>query len=404
MAKDDSKQQSTPKARVFKASEVHRRPSVRKERTARKASVKAADKSASVDKHPIAEGSAAVAAESDASRTGAHDVVESVAGNAAGNVADGVVELLEDGSAGRRSGSETSETDTPVDEKPEGPSDGGSEGASSAEAEHSQGADSAEPANVEREVASGSRQAEPSSVESKTASGAESEDAQDSEAAASSSAEPEHSQGADSAEPSDAEVEEASAAKAKKPKRKLSPRKVAFAVIVVILVVAAALAGLFSWNRWGRYDDHADMQGQWYVNGTAVPIQIDETSIHLADDVVYAYQIDDHDKTISYTFGDWEGQGRYWFNGDRSALVFTDGDDFTGSGNALDDLTQTVDDLASGIKGETPELPEGENVIALSRTDDPEALRIKEEKERAAAKQAEEAAEAEAEGDLDYFE
>ena len=348
MAKDDSKQQSTPKARVFKASEVHRRPSVRKERTARKASVKAADKSASVDKHPVAEGPVAVAGESDASRTGAHDVVESVAGNAAGNVADGVVERLEDGSAGRRSGSETSETDTPIDEKPEGPSDGGSEGASSTEAEHSQGADSAEP--------------------------------------------------------SDAEVEEASAAKAKKPKRKLSPRKVAFAVIVVILVVAAALAGLFSWNRWGRYDDHADMQGQWYVNGTAVPIQIDETSIHLADDVVYAYQIDDHDKTISYTFGDWEGQGRYWFNGDRSALVFTDGDDFTGSGNALDDLTQTVDDLASGIKGETPELPEGENVIALSRTADPEALRIKEEKERAAAKQAEEAAESEAEGDLDYYE
>ena len=67
-------------------------------------------------------------------------------------------------------------------------------------------------------------------------------------------------------------------------------------------------------------------------------------------------------------------------------------------------MAEPLGSLASGIKGETPELPEGENVIALSRTADPEALRIKEEKERAAAKQAEEAAEAEAEGDLDYYE
>ena len=144
--------------------------------------------------------------------------------------------------------------------------------------------------------------------------------------------------------------------------------RIGLVVGAVVLVAAIIVASLYVWNRWYRFDDHADMQGEWYVVGTTVPVVIDEASIRLTDDVTYLYEIDAHDKTIRYTFGPMEGQGRYWLSDDRRYLVITDGDEFTGSSTAVDDLLHAFSDMGSTVLGAGPTLPQGEGVIAFSRT------------------------------------
>lgn len=84
--------------------------------------------------------------------------------------------------------------------------------------------------------------------------------------------------------------------------------------------------GSFSWGRWLRYDDAADFQGAWYANGTTSLVTVDGQEIHLTSDVAYGYTLDTGAKTITFTFGDLQGQGRYRFSADRSELVITDGD------------------------------------------------------------------------------
>ncbi len=172
-----------------------------------------------------------------------------------------------------------------------------------------------------------------------------------------------------------------------------SSRKMRVAIIAgsLAFILAIVLVSLFAWNRWYRFDDHADMQGEWYVVGSTVPVMIDETSIHLTDDVTYQYEINDHDKTISYTFGPMAGQGRYWFSDDRKYLVITDGDSFTGENTAFDDLMHMFADLPDKVSGSNIKLPEGEGIIAFSREPDPQAVAKKQEEEKAKA-EAEEAA------------
>ncbi len=171
------------------------------------------------------------------------------------------------------------------------------------------------------------------------------------------------------------------------------PRKkgarIALIVIAIVVVVVAVAGVLFAWNRWYRFDDHADMQGEWYVVGTTVPVTIGESSIRLTDDVTYQYEINAHDKTIRYTFGPMEGQGRYWFSDDRQHLVITDGDEFTSAGNAVDDLLRTFTDLTDKVSGSGLKLPEGEGIIAFSREPDADALAKQQaEAERKAAEEA----------------
>lgn len=180
-------------------------------------------------------------------------------------------------------------------------------------------------------------------------------------------------------------------------RRKLS-RKARVAIIIgaIVLVAGIVVAALFVWNRWYRFDDHADMQGEWYVVGTTVPVTIDETSIHLTGDVTYNYEINAHDKTISYSFGTMKGQGRYWFSDDRKYLVITDGDEFTGSSTAIDDLLHAFKDLTGKVSGSEAKLPEGEGIIAFSRAPDADAL-ARQKKEAADKAAAEAAARQEAE-------
>lgn len=173
-------------------------------------------------------------------------------------------------------------------------------------------------------------------------------------------------------------------------------RRIAIAAAIVVVAAIAVAVALFTWNRWYRFDDHADMQGEWYVVGTTVPVSIDESAIHLTDDVTYQYEINPQDKTIRYTFGPMEGQGRYWFSDDRQYLVITDGDEFTSTGTAFDDLLRSFGDMADKASGSDVKLPEGEGIIAFSREPDAQAL-AREREEAAQKAAAEEAARKEAE-------
>lgn len=240
----------------------------------------------------------------------------------------------------------------------------------------------------------------------------------------------------------------------KRKRRKSDPRtrakRIALVAIAALVILVVALASYFAWDRWGRYDDASDIQGQWYIDGTATPIVIDGQTMQLADDVAYTYEIDPHEKTIHFSFGSWEGEGRYRFSDDRQRLLIIDGH-YSGMGNLFDDLLVTFDDMAvvgsqqsvvasqsepaaatdSSISAEASDSGEsqqaadqavspaqeaeqssqgapgpGQDVSLFNRQPDPEALKAKEAAEEAARIQAEreakEAAEAEAAEAAEY--
>ena len=142
-----------------------------------------------------------------------------------------------------------------------------------------------------------------------------------------------------------------------------SIRIVVFTLFAFLILAAVAWASFFAWDRWGRYDDHADIQGEWYVDGTAALVTIDENAIHLDEHVAYAYELNEHDKTIKFSFGSWEGQGRYRFSDDRRRLLVIDGE-FTSMGNLLDDLAQPFDEMA--VVGSRSALSSGEEIASSS--------------------------------------
>ena len=136
----------------------------------------------------------------------------------------------------------------------------------------------------------------------------------------------------------------------------------AIIVLAVLVVLVVAWASFFAWNRWGRYDDTADIQGQWYVDGTAAPIVIDGETMQLDDNVAYHYELDTREKTIRFSFGSWEGQGRYRFSDDRQRLLIIDGE-YSGLGNLFQDLFVSFDEMAKT----------GARVVAEAPQDEPEA-------------------------------
>lgn len=140
------------------------------------------------------------------------------------------------------------------------------------------------------------------------------------------------------------------------------------AVLVAIAVVVVTV-GSFSWGRWLRYDDAADFQGAWYANGTTSLVTVDGQEIHLTSDVAYGYTLDTGAKTITFTFGDLQGQGRYRFSADRSELVITDGDGFSFWGNLFSDIGWQFGQLITGLQGkEVPREEAVDGVTVLDRT------------------------------------
>ena len=144
--------------------------------------------------------------------------------------------------------------------------------------------------------------------------------------------------------------------------------RIALYITAGLLAVVLVLLGIFSWNRWWRFDDASDIQGTWYADGTSIEVQIDEESIHFTTDVAYKYEIDSGAKTIEYKFGPMAGKGRYWFTDDRTRLVIEDGDGYTGLGTFFEDLGRALMDLARLSNSKEIELPSGDGVIVLNRT------------------------------------
>ena len=148
-----------------------------------------------------------------------------------------------------------------------------------------------------------------------------------------------------------------------KPKRIWT--KVVAGVLAVLVLASAIVVGVFVWNRSYRYDDFADLQGVWYAEGTATPITIDEQYIYISPDVKYSYELNTADKTLTFSFGKMDGQGRYWFTADRTHVVIVDGEGYTGASTLFEDAERAFDEL---ISGSPRPLPTGDNVIVLSRT------------------------------------
>ena len=97
--------------------------------------------------------------------------------------------------------------------------------------------------------------------------------------------------------------------------------KIVAVCLAAVLVACAAVAAFWAWDTWLRFDDSADIQGEWLTaNGTALVV-IDAEEIHMPDSVDFKYTLDTNDKTISYTFVDLTGGGSYEFSRDRATLT-----------------------------------------------------------------------------------
>lgn len=118
--------------------------------------------------------------------------------------------------------------------------------------------------------------------------------------------------------------------KARKPlKRKGISRRFLIGSLIVILLLVIG-TGLLAWNQWFRYDDTADIQGTWVIDGSSQSITINETDIVMTDDVLYPYTLDTFQKTISFSFKQYSGSGSYAFSPERTTLVITETDADTG--------------------------------------------------------------------------
>ncbi len=105
-------------------------------------------------------------------------------------------------------------------------------------------------------------------------------------------------------------------------KRRVSRKAVAIASAV--LVVLAVATSLLAWNQWLRYDDAADIQGTWRVEGSTATFTITDSQIQLTEEVSYPYTLDTFAKTISFSFGNYEGGGSYVFSPERDVLTITE--------------------------------------------------------------------------------
>lgn len=139
-----------------------------------------------------------------------------------------------------------------------------------------------------------------------------------------------------------------------KQKQKQKRRRWPYMVGGLLLALCVVALGLFSWNRWFRFNDSLDFQGEWHSDGSDAVVVIDGQSIKLAPDVAYHYELNTMAKTLSYTFGNMKGEGRYHFSADRNSLVITDGKGYSWFSTLRDDVIQAGDALIRKVEGKAP--------------------------------------------------
>lgn len=137
------------------------------------------------------------------------------------------------------------------------------------------------------------------------------------------------------------------------------------AVLLLLLFVASCT--LFVWHHWFRFDDAADFQGTWYAQNSETALSFTDNTLELSEDVTYEYTLDANAKTLHYTFGQMEGQGRYYLSADRQSLVITDGE-FSFWDTALADIPQSFEALVAFVQGRPETLPASDASIVLTRT------------------------------------
>ncbi len=102
-------------------------------------------------------------------------------------------------------------------------------------------------------------------------------------------------------------------------------RKIVSIVVTIAGMAALATGGYFIWDTFFRYDDAADIQGEWRTEDSTMTVVIDETDIRMPD-LEYAYEIDTRSKQITFSFSDLSGSGTYSFSEDRSQLTIVEGE------------------------------------------------------------------------------
>ena len=128
-------------------------------------------------------------------------------------------------------------------------------------------------------------------------------------------------------------------------KRKLTGKRIAIIAVSAVALVLLALVGAFAAQRWALHDDRAHIVGTWRIDGSEAFVTITENEIELNSETVYTYDIDPAAKTMTYRFGELQGQGRYWFSADYGTLVIIDGDDYTVWGTAVEDAAHAITHL-----------------------------------------------------------
>ena len=118
-----------------------------------------------------------------------------------------------------------------------------------------------------------------------------------------------------------AHFKDAKAKVLRKGKRIFTPFRIAICAVLLVVLSVAAAGGAFAWDRWYRYDDSQDIQGEWKMTNAERTVVITENKIKIADNVSYGYTLDTHDKTITYSFGDDSMTAAYRFSPDRHYLI-----------------------------------------------------------------------------------
>ena len=123
------------------------------------------------------------------------------------------------------------------------------------------------------------------------------------------------------------------AAKTAVPRKKSARKGLSRRFLIASLSVIAVLVivtGVLAWNHWLRYDDAADIQGTWVIDGSQDVITITGTDMVMTAEVSYPYALDTFHKTISFSFEQYSGNGSYAFSPERDTLVITETDADTG--------------------------------------------------------------------------
>lgn len=118
-----------------------------------------------------------------------------------------------------------------------------------------------------------------------------------------------------------ARTKDAKAKGLRKGRRIFTPFRIAVCAVLLVVLSITAAGGAFAWDRWYRYDDSQDIQGEWKMANAERTVVITENKIKIADNVSYGYTLDTHAKSITYSFGDDSMTATYRFSPDRQCLI-----------------------------------------------------------------------------------